>query len=1056
MLAGAVLAGGVTIWAWLRHPELGENETNPRSADAAAMPKSEARQLVTKAWETLDSVPEPARAELDAATEYYQRAVALDPTDADVWALGSQIDTWYVAENIDSSAERRESARTKATKALNLSPHSYEARLAQAVYLVRGEGFDTPSSFAAEAEKQLRELLREKPDEPHALLALGHLLRNSHRVDDASLVFDRLAKNPSWTATATNAKAWMMFRIGRRDEAVEIVARSVKARPFSGNVRLQGYLAMGWLGDLELAKAALDQMPAGDFREDSGTYFAVNVYWYRREAEQMLRVLNTAPREWVSSFSFTGPKDYWVGVAQQMAGNQEAAAVAWQAGLRLVEQKLAANPSSAELQALKGQLLVRLGERAAAEKAFKLAEHLGWQGWAEFELGDAKAVLAKPDRGYGFSWATLCFSPAMDFLRGDPRFEAGLAAVEKDPKRAPRVKRVGSRENSAVVKVDEKSIAVLPFENRSDSKEDLFFTDGIHDDLLTQISRIRTIKTISRTSVMTYRGSTKKLREIAGELGVATIMEGGVQRAGNQVRINVQLIDAATDTHLWAETYTRELTAGNIFAIQSEIAGAIATALKGVMSPEEQKQMANLPTQNLAALEAFFRAKESREKETVSGNEAAIAELERAIALDPKFVLAQAMLGQTLLEQRWIAGLPAARQIAQAEPHILRAVSLDEKSSEAAAALGDLRQQQGRGDEAKAAYERAIAANPNNAGAYRGYINFLEYGVGDAAAIARVLERYLELDPNSETGQSLQAARLIATGRLQEALQLRESIAARHPASALIQYSLGTLYRSYFGRYDDAIIALRKAYSLDPRNPVIAYELAFDHADLGDPEGTAFWRERYFAIHPGSERNDGWSAILSDTLGDKAEAERLALRAVEKNPESVFGLWVLLNADIISGHPEKSRQRYAAAGPEFFQADVKINPWNVWAAKDVARVLYATGERAQADKLIDGVLSLTRSMPSNWDARVIAMIAHAVAGHEAEALQAARRFIDAGGSPAELVKREAELSSLRKFPEFREMIEQEKNRIPAQLARLKRLEAAGELAPIPTLSDRKT
>jgi TolB-like protein len=169
-----------------------------------------------------------------------------------------------------------------------------------------------------------------------------------------------------------------------------------------------------------------------------------------------------------------------------------------------------------------------------------------------------------------------------------------------------------------------KSIAVLPFENRSDQKEDQYFTDGIHDDLLTHISRIRDIKTISRTSVMAYRDTTKNMKQIGEELGVATILEGGVQRAGKQVRINVQLIDAATDAHLWAEIYTRELTAENIFAIQSEISEAITGALKAVLSPEEQQQFKKLPTQNMAALEAYFRGRSSYLLSTSEGFSEAI------------------------------------------------------------------------------------------------------------------------------------------------------------------------------------------------------------------------------------------------------------------------------------------------------------------------------------------------------------------------------------------------------------------------------------------------
>jgi TolB-like protein/DNA-binding winged helix-turn-helix (wHTH) protein len=131
---------------------------------------------------------------------------------------------------------------------------------------------------------------------------------------------------------------------------------------------------------------------------------------------------------------------------------------------------------------------------------------------------------------------------------------------------------------------DDKSIAVLPFDNRSNREEDQFFTDGIHDELLATIAKIGSMKVISRTSVMGYRDTIKKIPQIAQELGVANILEGGIQRSGNQVRINVQLIDAATDEHLWAEIYDRELTAANLFAVQSEI-----TRLRQTCSPYKVK-----------------------------------------------------------------------------------------------------------------------------------------------------------------------------------------------------------------------------------------------------------------------------------------------------------------------------------------------------------------------------------------------------------------------------------------------------------------------------------
>ena len=131
------------------------------------------------------------------------------------------------------------------------------------------------------------------------------------------------------------------------------------------------------------------------------------------------------------------------------------------------------------------------------------------------------------------------------------------------------------------------AIAVLPLVNRSIQPEDAFFAEGLHDELLTQLSRISALKVISRTSVMGYAGTTKRISEIGEELGVATLLEGGVQRSGNRVRINVQLIDAASDEHLWAEIYDRELTADNLFDIQSDITRAIAAALQAVLTGEE-------------------------------------------------------------------------------------------------------------------------------------------------------------------------------------------------------------------------------------------------------------------------------------------------------------------------------------------------------------------------------------------------------------------------------------------------------------------------------------
>lgn len=191
-----------------------------------------------------------------------------------------------------------------------------------------------------------------------------------------------------------------------------------------------------------------------------------------------------------------------------------------------------------------------------------------------------------------------------------------------------------------------KSIAVLPFANRSKLEDDVFFTDGIHDDLLTQLAKISGLKVTSRTSVMEYRDTTKKIPEIAAELGVSTILEGGIQRASNRIRINAQLIDVVTDEHLWVETFDREMTVENIFDIQSEITRQIVHAVRGELSDAESEVLAQIPTHNLKAYEALLQARIILNEPDYIQEKFIEAEIwaNKAVELDPEFTLAWTML----------------------------------------------------------------------------------------------------------------------------------------------------------------------------------------------------------------------------------------------------------------------------------------------------------------------------------------------------------------------------------------------------------------------------
>ncbi len=194
------------------------------------------------------------------------------------------------------------------------------------------------------------------------------------------------------------------------------------------------------------------------------------------------------------------------------------------------------------------------------------------------------------------------------------------------------------------VAVPEKSIAVLPFENLSSDKENAYFADGIQDEILTRLAKIGALKVISRTSTQTYKSAPANLREVGRQLGVTNVLEGSVQKIANAVHINVQLIRAATDEHLWAESYDRELQ--NIFGVEGEVAGAIADQLNAKLSGKEKREMGARPTKNPDAYDAYLRglAFEGGVQDFRASLLKSIEAFENAVRLDPEFAIAWAHL----------------------------------------------------------------------------------------------------------------------------------------------------------------------------------------------------------------------------------------------------------------------------------------------------------------------------------------------------------------------------------------------------------------------------
>ncbi len=380
----------------------------------------------------------------------------------------------------------------------------------------------------------------------------------------------------------------------------------------------------------------------------------------------------------------------------------------------------------------------------------------------------------------------------------------------------------------AAAAVPGQSIAVLPFDNRSNREEDQFFTDGMHDEVLTRLARIATLKVISRTTVMRYRDTEKSIPEIAEELSVATILEGGVQRVGNQVRINMQLINAQTDEHLWAEIYDRELTAKNLFAIQSDISRAIARALRATLTSDEEQMLEQVPTENLAAYEAYVSARMKLDSMAKEDMRQAVVQFTLATQLDPDF--ASAWAGLCLANLGLYKKSSDRQYFEAAEAACKQALVLDESRVEVHIALGSLYRTLGKYSRAQVSLQRA-----NYAKAEQALENALSIGGQTADALIELgllladqnrlaeaeteLLRAVELEPEYWSAETALFSFYYRFSDRPDHYELAarhaERAAALRPDLAASWNNLGTA-NFMLAHYDQAADAWQQSLSIEP------------------------------------------------------------------------------------------------------------------------------------------------------------------------------------------------------------------------------------------------
>jgi len=592
----------------------------------------------------------------------------------------------------------------------------------------------------------------------------------------------------------------------------------------------------------------------------------------------------------------------------------------------------------------------------------------------------------------------------------------------------------------------DRSVAVLPFANRSAREEDAYFVDGIHDDILTQLARIGSLTVISRTSVEKFRNSSQSMKEIGAILGVKTILEGGVQRAGDRVRINVQLIDVDTDAHLWAETYDRELTTANIFAIQSEISQSIAESLKATLSPEEKAQIETAQTGNMAALEAYFRGRQAMAKRTSASLAEAELQFKKAIEFDPEYALAYVALADTYSLQAGYSGLPENEYKALAEPLIDKALALNDSLGEAYISQVGLRQVDDANTEAL--YRKGIALAPSYVSGHQWYGNFLSRTGRHAEALAE-LEEAARLDPLSAIVRIGIGGANERLGRLREARDDYLAALRIDPDFAVAHNSLALL-AVFTGHLDEAVVQIRKAVALDPGNPNNHQVLAV----LWDVLGSAPQADR--AI-PGIESVDpsgyfsAWaSAFIYANRGDLPAARIQADKAIALNPDDPMMLFILGLSDLDAGHPEIAVSRFEEALPTLADAqDPVVDITNYDTAIRFAYLLRSAGEKERADLLLERALAVTETMPrmgpSGYGSADVKI--YALQGQKERALGALRLAVDEGWLL--IFGSDRELEPLHDEPEYQSIVAEIDAELAAQRQRVLQMEANGELAPLP-------
>lgn len=510
------------------------------------------------------------------------------------------------------------------------------------------------------------------------------------------------------------------------------------------------------------------------------------------------------------------------------------------------------------------------------------------------------------------------------------------------------------------------NIVVLPFDNMSDDPEQEYFSDGMTEEIITKLSMNSQLSVIARNSAFFYKGKRIKIQQIAKELKARYIVEGSVRKAGNMVRITAQLIDATTESHLWAKTYEREFK--DIFSLQDEIAQHIVATLNVKSREAEQKRVKRIPTENLTAYDALLRGLSHFSRLTKDENEKARKMFERAVELDPELASAYGLLGYSHLMDYSLRGHRDTRTLEKVSKFARKAISLDDSSSLAHVLLANVYRTEGHFEQAISQAERALSLNPNSADAYLCMGTTFD-SVGRSEEAVEAIKKAMRLNPHHAAYYNTSLAGAYRNlGQYEKAIDTLKSAVARNPDWIVAFIRLAQVYQD-LGKYNDAIASLKEVLARDPDKIWAYFQLVIN----------------YLRIWEISQNQD--PLILDRAL-------EIAEKAVTIS-HSYLGNHIALSLAFLY------RKQYEKAISEV-EKIIALDPENADSYALLAAIYISMGRSKEANRNIEKAMKLNPGMPTRY-LNTLATV-YALSGRQTEAVATFKKVFDRNPSHGDAFK----------------------------------------------------